>query len=92
MNHTNDLTYPQLPGGIRHRNVDNGNGLKVNFLEAGFDEKKESCLLLLHGFPELAYSWRKVMMPLANQGYHVVAPDLRGYGATTGWNNDTMVI
>ena len=88
MKHTNALTYPQLPEGIRHRNVDNGNGLNVNFLEAGFDGKKESCLLLLHGFPELAYSWRKVMMPLANQGYHLVAPDLRGYGATTGWNND----
>ena len=39
-------------------------------------------MLLLHGFPELAYSWRKVMLPLAEAGYYVVAPDQRGYGRT----------
>ena len=44
------------------------------------------CLLLLHGFPELAYSWRKVMPALADAGYHVIAPDQRGYGRTTGWD------
>lgn len=43
-------------------------------------------MLLLHGFPELAYSWRKVMPALAAAGYYVVAPDQRGYGRTTGWN------
>jgi pimeloyl-ACP methyl ester carboxylesterase len=43
-------------------------------------------LLLLHGFPELAYCWRKVMVPLTELGYHVVAPDQRGYGRTTGWS------
>ena len=43
-------------------------------------------LLLLHGFPELAYSWRKVMPVLAEAGYHVIAPDQRGYGRTTGWD------
>src|SRR4029077_20435562 len=42
--------------------------------------------LLLHGFPELAYSWRKVMPRLAASGYHVVAPGQRGYGQTTGWD------
>ena len=46
------------------------------------------CLLLLHGFPELAYSWRKIMLPLAAAGFHVVAPDQRGYGRTTGWDSD----
>src|SRR6185312_15148578 len=44
------------------------------------------CVLLLHGFPELAYSWRKVMPLLAEAGYHVLAPDVRGYGRTTGWD------
>jgi pimeloyl-ACP methyl ester carboxylesterase len=44
--------------------------------------------LLLHGFPELAYSWRKVMLPLAAAGYHVVAPDQRGYGRTSGWDGN----
>jgi len=40
----------------------------------------------LHGFPELAFSWRKVMPVLAAAGYHVIAPDQRGYGRTTGWD------
>jgi pimeloyl-ACP methyl ester carboxylesterase len=56
-------------------------------LEAGFETKGRPCILLLHGFPELAYSWRKVMLPLAAAGYHVVAPDQRGYGHTTGWDD-----
>ena len=80
------LNSPTLPRGIRARFVDDINGLRVHVLEAGFEEKGRPCLLLLHGFPELAYSWRKVMVPLAAAGYHVVAPDLRGYGRTTGWD------
>jgi len=44
-------------------------------------------VLLLHGFPELAYSWRRVMLPLADAGYHVIAPDQRGYGRTIGWDD-----
>ena len=75
-----------LPAGIRSRTVDNNNGLKVHVLEAGFETTGRACLLLLHGFPELAYSWRKVMLPLAAAGYHVIAPDQRGYGRTTGWD------
>jgi pimeloyl-ACP methyl ester carboxylesterase len=74
-----------LPKGIRSRFVDNGNGLTMHVLEAGFESPGRPCMLLLHGFPELAYSWRKVMGPLAAAGYHVIAPDLRGYGRTTGW-------
>src|SRR5437667_362021 len=46
------------------------------------------CVLLLHGFPGLAFSWRKVMPVLAAAGYHVIAPDQRGYGRTTGWDPD----
>ena len=45
-------------------------------------------MLLLHGFPEIAYSWRKVMPALAEAGFHAVAPDQRGYGRTTGWSPD----
>jgi pimeloyl-ACP methyl ester carboxylesterase len=52
--------------------------------EAG--EPGMPAVLLLHGFPELSYSWRKVMQPLADAGYHVIAPDQRGYGETTGWD------
>jgi pimeloyl-ACP methyl ester carboxylesterase len=76
-----------LPAGIRSRTIDNQNGLTVHLLEAGFEEPGRPCVLLLHGFPELAYSWRKVMLPLASAGYHVIAPDQRGYGRTTGWDD-----
>jgi pimeloyl-ACP methyl ester carboxylesterase len=58
----------------------------MHVLEAGFETKGRPCVLLLHGFPELAFSWRKVMPVLAEAGYHVIAPDQRGYGRTTGWD------
>jgi pimeloyl-ACP methyl ester carboxylesterase len=75
-----------LPRGIRARIVDNVNGLAMHVLEAGFETTARPCVLLLHGFPELAYSWRKIMLPLAAAGFHVIAPDQRGYGRTTGWD------
>ena len=77
-----------LPAGIRSRFVRGVNGLTMHLLESGFESKRRPCVLLLHGFPELAYSWRKVMLPLARAGYHVIAPDQRGYGRTTGWDGD----
>ena len=77
-----------LPDGARARFVDDVNGLRMHVLEAGFAPPGRPCVLLLHGFPELAYSWRKIMAPLAEAGFHVVAPDQRGYGRTTGWNAD----
>lgn len=73
-----------LPEGVRARMIDNGNGLSMHVLEAGFDTPDRPCIVLLHGFPELAFSWRKIMLPLADAGFHVVAPDQRGYGRTTG--------
>jgi len=76
-----------LPPGIRSRAVNNVNGLTVHMLEAGFEVPGRPAVLLLHGFPELAYSWRKVMLPLTSAGYHVIAPDQRGYGRTTGWDD-----
>ena len=75
-----------LPPGIRSRFVDGVNGMRMHLLEAGRPDRP--CVLLLHGFPELAWSWRKVMLPLAEAGYYVVAPDQRGYGRTTGWDPD----
>ena len=73
-----------LPPGIRCRMVHGVNGLAVHVLESGFESPGRPALLLLHGFPELAYSWRKIMLPLAAAGYHVIAPDQRGFGRTTG--------
>jgi pimeloyl-ACP methyl ester carboxylesterase len=78
------LSEIHLPQGIRACLIDGINGLTMHVLEAGFETKGRPLLLLLHGFPELAYSWRKIMLPLAAAGFHVVAPDQRGYGRTTG--------
>ncbi len=75
-----------LPASIRSRFVEGINGLRMHVLEAGFETPGRPCVLLLHGFPELAFSWRKVMPQLAAAGYHVIAPDQRGYGRTTGWD------
>jgi len=75
-----------LPAGIRSRAIPGINGLEMHVLGAGYESADRPLALLLHGFPELAYSWRKVMLPLAAAGYHVVAPDQRGYGRTTGWD------
>jgi pimeloyl-ACP methyl ester carboxylesterase len=78
------MTPAPLPDGIRTSRVDGVNGLSIALLEAG--DADRPVLLLLHGFPELAYSWRKVMPPLAAAGWRVIAPDQRGYGGTTGWD------
>ncbi len=82
------MPFPNIPlqPGIRSHTVDGINGLRMHVLEAGFESKGRPCVLLLHGFPELAFSWRKVMPALAQAGYHVIAPDQRGYGRTTGWD------
>ena len=77
------LSRSVLPPGVRSRLVDNVNGLRMHVLESGFETPGRPALLLLHGFPELAYSWRHVMGPLAAAGFHVFTPDVRGYGRTT---------
>ncbi|MEW6323743.1 MAG: alpha/beta hydrolase, partial [Acidobacteriota bacterium] len=73
-----------LPPGIRSRFVENINGIRMHVLEAGHGSPRRPAVLLVHGFPELGYSWRKVMRPIADAGFHVIAPDLRGYGRTSG--------
>ncbi|MEV0541074.1 alpha/beta hydrolase [Nocardia salmonicida] len=79
-----DVDFPGLSDGVRSRFLDDVNGLRVHILESGHVGSGRPLVLLLHGFPELAYSWRKVLAPLADAGFHVVAPDQRGYGRTTG--------
>ena len=82
--HFKTLETLPLDSGIATRMIKTVTGLDMHVLEAGAPEAP--MLLLLHGFPELAFSWRRVMRPLAESGYYVVAPDLRGYGRTTGWD------
>lgn len=65
--------------GVTQRRVAT-NGIELNIAEAGSEAGRGSLVLLLHGFPESWYSWRHQFKPLADAGYHVVAPDMRGYG------------
>ena len=54
------------------------NGIEINVASAGAGP----VMLLLHGFPDTHTVWRKQVTALVKAGYRVVAPDLRGYGAT----------
>ena len=74
-----------LPPGLTERYITTeASELSYHIIEAG--SKGRPLLILLHGFPEIAYSWRKVM-PELGKNYYVVAVDQRGYGRTTGWDN-----
>ena len=63
-------------GGAKETFVET-NGVTLRVYEAG---PKGKPIVLCHGFPELAYSWRHQVEPLAAAGYHVLVPDQRGYG------------
>ena len=68
---------------IRHRTIAT-NGIDMHVAEAGPAEPgKAQLVVLCHGFPESWYSWRHQLPALAAAGYHVVAPDQRGYGRTS---------
>jgi pimeloyl-ACP methyl ester carboxylesterase len=75
-----DYGQRTLPRGIRSRHIDTNNDVVLHILEAGFEQPGRPCVVLLHGFPELAYMWRNQLLPLAAAGFHVIAPDARGYG------------
>jgi pimeloyl-ACP methyl ester carboxylesterase len=64
---------------ITHRTI-HANGLNFNVAVAGSGDRLALCL---HGFPESSFSWRYQMPLLAQLGYQVWAPDLRGYGGTS---------
>ena len=55
--------------------------MRLRVIEAG--DRGAPVVLLAHGFPELAYSWRHQIPVLAEAGYHVLAPDQRGYGGSS---------
>ena len=81
-----------LPKGVESSYVDctSSCGLVFHILSAGRDpstQTQKPLILLTHGYPELAFSWRNIIPRLAAKGYHVVAPDQRGYGRTSGWDS-----
>ncbi|MGV0800671.1 alpha/beta hydrolase, partial [Mycolicibacterium elephantis] len=57
------------------------NGVRLRVVEAG--DRGAPLVVLAHGFPELAYSWRHQIPALAEAGFHVLAPDQRGYGGSS---------
>jgi len=62
------------------------NGARLSVVEAG--DVGAPIVMLCHGFPESAYSWRHQMQPLANAGYHVIAPNNRGYADSSAPTDD----
>ena len=56
------------------------NGVSLHIVEAG--DPADPLLILLHGFPEFWWAWRHQITPLAEAGYHVVVPDMRGYNSS----------
>lgn len=64
-------------GWLIHRNA-NVNGITLHYVEAG----EGPLVILLHGFPDFWYAWRHQIPALAAAGFHVVAPDMRGYNAS----------
>lgn len=54
------------------------------------DTPSKGTVLLVHGFPQTSYQFRRIITPLSDKGYHVVAPDYRGAGASSKpWNGYT---
>jgi pimeloyl-ACP methyl ester carboxylesterase len=75
-----ELLPTNPPFSVRHRFAD-VNGIRLHYVEADPPQgtAKRGLCLALHGFPEFWYSWRHQLPALANAGFHVLAPDLRGY-------------
>ena len=74
-----------LDKNIKSNFVDIGTGLRVHYLECNYTNKKDAPVaLLLHGFPEISFSWRKIFPLLSKEGFRVIAIDQRGYGKTIG--------
>ncbi|EME45093.1 hypothetical protein DOTSEDRAFT_70967 [Dothistroma septosporum NZE10] len=87
MSQANSLDPLPLPQGVIEDYADctSSCGLDFHLLKAG--TPGNPLVLFCHGYPELAYSWRKLMPKVAAAGYYCVAMDQRGYGRTTGWED-----
>jgi epoxide hydrolase 4 len=82
---TREGTLPEdIEGQVTHGEALLEDGVRLHYVEAG----EGPLVVLLHGFPEFWYSWRRQIPALAQAGFHVVAPDMRGYNLSdkpTGW-------
>ena len=57
------------------------NGIRMGYYEAG-PKTDTPPVILCHGWPEIAFSWRHQIKALSEAGIRVIAPDQRGYGTT----------
>ena len=64
--------------GFEHGQVE-ANGISIHTVAVG----EGPLVVFCHGFPESWYSWRHQLKALAEAGYHVVAPDMRGFGRSS---------
>ena len=83
---TNGLQDLPLPEGVTEDYIDctDSCGLNFHLIKAG--KPGNPLIIFCHGYPELAFSWRKVLGAVSQAGYYCVALDQRGYGRTTGWD------
>ena len=75
---------------IKSRIINSINGLNVHVLENNVKVKKKNVVLLLHGFPEISFSYRYLMLLFEKAGYYCIAPDQRGYGQTKSKGKETL--
>ena len=75
---------------LKSRILNNINGLNIHILENNAKIKKDNIVLLLHGFPEISFSYRYLMVLFEKVGYYCIAPDQRGYGLTKSLTNENL--
>lgn len=83
---------------VRHRNAylseEGGQVLRIHYVESVPSVQPLASVLLIHGFPETSYQYRHLMIPLAEAGFRVIAPDYRGTGDSShpsdGYDKETM--
>jgi len=73
--------------GIEHHRITRKDGneeINIHYVSSGKqNEKGDNTIILCHGWPDLWFGWRKQIPVLSGGGYHVVVPDMRGFGGTT---------
>lgn len=75
---------------LKSRVIKNVNSLNINILENNVEKKTNNVILLLHGFPEISFSYRYLMLLLEKAGFYCIAPDQRGYGKTKSKGKETL--
>ncbi len=75
---------------IRSKVIKSVNGLNLHILENNVKVKSNNVILLLHGFPEISFSYRYIMLLFEKAGFYCIAPDQRGYGQTQSRGRETL--